>query len=128
MVVKSYKELEVWKKSVSLARDIYILTKEFPKEEQFGLISQMRRASLSVPLNIAEGWGRESTRNYLQFLRNARGSLCELETLLIITAELNIIKMDRKNEYSTRIDEIGKMLNAMIIKLNNKLNDNSSNK
>ena len=91
MKINSYRNLIVWQKSVALVTDIYTLTKSFPQEEKFGIVSQLNRASVSIPSNIAEGWGRESSKNYLQFLRISRGSLMETETLLEISKNLNYI-------------------------------------
>ena len=77
-----------WKKSIELAVDVYALTKHFPSEEKFGLVSQLRRAAISVPSNIAEGAGRKSDKEFCQFLSISYGSLCELDTQLIISAHL----------------------------------------
>jgi len=117
-ILKSYKELIVWQKSILLVKDIYLLTANLPVEEKFGLISQMQRASVSIPSNIAEGWGRLSKKNYIQFLRIARGSLFELETQIIITKELNYIK--DSSEIENLLTEISKMLNSLIKKLEEK--------
>lgn len=116
--IKSYKELIVWQKAILLVKEVYTYTKSFPEEEKFGLVSQMRRSSISVPSNIAEGWGRLSKKNYIQFLRIARGSLYELETQLIITVGLNFNINSEKIE--RLIVEISKMLNALIKSLNEK--------
>ena len=91
--IVSYKDIEVWKKGVRLTIEIYRITKEFPGSEQFGLTNQLRRAASSIPANIAEGYGRESTKNYLQFLKTARGSLNEVETFLYIGFELEYLKL-----------------------------------
>jgi len=80
MSIKDYKELEIWQKGVNLAIELYKLTRTFRESKKFGLTSQVRRAAISVPANIAEGWGRGSTKEYVQFLFVARGSLLELET------------------------------------------------
>jgi len=72
--LNSYRELEVWKKGLNLVKLLYQMTEKLPENERFGLTSQIRRAAVSVPTNIAEGWGRETVKNYIQFLRNARGS------------------------------------------------------
>jgi four helix bundle protein len=72
--IESYKDLIVWQKGIELVNEIYVLTKMFPKEEMFGLTNQMRRAAVSIPANIAEGWGRNSTKSYIQFVRISRGS------------------------------------------------------
>jgi four helix bundle protein len=114
--IKSYKELIVWQKAILLVKEIYLFTSSFPEEEKYGLISQMRRSAISVPSNIAEGWGRMSKKNYIQFLRTARGSLFELETQIIISAELNFNKNTENIE--SLIVEISKMLNALIKSLN----------
>lgn len=110
--IKSYKELIVWQKSILLVKEIYEFTDLFPSEEKFGLVSQMRRAAVSVPSNIAEGWGRLSKKNYIQFLRIARGSLYELETQIIISVELKF--NDNSETVENLLVEISKMLNAMI--------------
>jgi four helix bundle protein len=86
--MKSYQQLDVWRKGVSLSTEVYKVTEQFPRSEQFGLTAQIRRATVSVPANIAEGWGRGSTREYVQFLLVARGSIFELETHLIIGEKL----------------------------------------
>ena len=83
--VKSYKDLVVWQKGIMLVDLVYAVTGKFPKEEMYGLTNQIRRAAVSIPANIAEGWGRDSTKNYLQFLRISRGSLYEVETMLTIS-------------------------------------------
>lgn len=114
--LKSYKELIVWQKAIVLVKEIYGYTNSFPETEKFGLVSQMRRSSISIPSNIAEGWGRMSKKNYIQFLRTARGSLFELETQIIISAELNFNKNTENIE--SLIVEISKMLNALIKSLN----------
>lgn len=118
-VVKSYKELIVWQKSMKLVTLIYDLTKTFPEDERFGLTSQMRRCAVSVPSNIAEGWGRMSRKNYIQFLRISRGSLFELETQLLITKELKY--SNNSETIKSLIIEISKMLNSLIKKLEEKV-------
>jgi four helix bundle protein len=116
--IKSYKELIVWQKAMSLVALIYELTKTFPDDERFGLTSQMRRCSVSIPSNIAEGWGRLSRKNYIQFLRISRGSLYELETQILITKQLKYINDSESIE--SLIIEISKMLNSLIRKLDEK--------
>lgn len=83
--VQSYRDLEIWQRAMALAEQVYRLTGTFPREEIFGLTSQARRAATSIPANIAEGWGREGTKEFQQFLRIARGSLRELETHLLLS-------------------------------------------
>ncbi|PJC23120.1 four helix bundle protein [candidate division WWE3 bacterium CG_4_9_14_0_2_um_filter_48_10] len=91
MGVHSYKELVVWQKSIALVKVIYELTKNFPRSEQFGVVSQMRRAAVSIPSNIAEGYGRKSSKEYKQFYSIAYGSALELDTQLIICRELELV-------------------------------------
>jgi four helix bundle protein len=90
--MKDYKELQVCQKAVALVTETHRTTQGFPGEERFGLTSQIRRAATSVPANIAEGWGRGSTKEYVQFLIVARGSLLELETHLIVSRNLGYLK------------------------------------
>jgi len=99
-------------------KELYEITEYLPDNEKFGLTSQMRRASVSIPSNIAEGWGRLSRKNYIQFLRISRGSLFELETQILITKDLKYIKDSEAIE--GLIIEISKMLNSLIRKLEDK--------
>lgn len=117
MTVKSYQELIVWKKSIILAKEIYSLTKSFPKEEIFGLTSQLRRASVSVPSNIAEGQSR-STLDFKRFLTIAKGSLAEVETQLIIAKELGYLSSSQFENIISLADEVGKMLSGLYRSLN----------
>jgi four helix bundle protein len=110
----SHKDLDVWKKAVCLVVDLYKLTKRFPNDERFGLTAQIRRAASSVPANIAEGWGRGSTTEYIHFLKIARGSLTELETHLIVSGELGYINQAESARFETSISDVGKMLNRLI--------------
>ena len=112
--IKSYKDLLVWQKGIVIVNEIYLLCTDLPKDEMYGLQSQMKRASISIPSNIAEGYGRNYTQNYIQFLRMARGSLLELETQIIISKELGFIKTDKFNQIINLITEENKMLNAFI--------------
>ncbi|MBY8963847.1 four helix bundle protein [Flavobacterium sp. D11R37] len=112
--VQSYKDLLVWQKGIQLVKLVYTVLQDFPKDEVFGLQSQMKRAAVSIPSNIAEGWGRSSKPNYIQFLRIARGSLFELETQLIIAKELGFVGELKFNELISLITEESKMLNAFI--------------
>lgn len=108
----------MWQKAIGLVKEIYLLTKTLPDEEKFGLTSQMRRCSVSIASNIAEGWGRNSTKSYIQFLRIARGSLLELETQVIICRELTYISSENYNKINNLIVEESKMLNALIKAIN----------
>jgi four helix bundle protein len=108
--MRSYKELEVWKKAVDFVESIYAITINFPVHENSGIVSQMRRASISIPSNIAEGSVRKSKAEFARFINIARGSAAELETQLIITYRLKYISEDKLNEMTKKIDEISKML------------------
>ena len=94
MSIESYRDLNVWKVGMTLAKECYFLTKTFPKSELFGLTSQIRRAGASIPANIAEGNGRENTGQYIHFLRIAQGSLKELETHLILVQQVEICEQE----------------------------------
>ncbi len=118
--IQSYKDLLIWQKGIDLVKSIYLLCKELPKEEVYGLQSQMKRAAISVPSNIAEGYGRNYTQNYIQFLRMAGGSLLELETQLIISKELKLIGSKLYQKVQRLIIEENKMLNAFIKSISNK--------
>ncbi|MCX6257107.1 MAG: four helix bundle protein [Bacteroidia bacterium] len=117
MTVKSYKDLLIWQRSMDLVESIYQNTEEFPSKEIFGLISQMRRAAVSVPSNIAEGYGRQSTGSYSQFLLIARGSLFELETQIEICLRLKYFKKVESEKLLSEILEISKMISSLISKL-----------
>lgn len=112
-----FKELNVWVKSVQLSIKIYELTKTFPREEQFGLTNQMRRASTSVPANIAEGWSRNSEKSFRYFLDVAKGSLSELITFLIITEALGYITKEKSIQLQNESDEISKMIYRLKTKI-----------
>ena len=115
--VKHYKELKIWQKGMSLARSVYGLTAKFPGDERFGLTSQMRRAAVSVPSNIAEGQARQGTREFLHFLSHASGSLAELETQLLLSADLGYCSEAETLAISGEISEIQKMVAAIRRKL-----------
>ncbi len=91
MSIESYRDLEVWQRGMELAEQVYAVTRMFPPEERYGLTSQMRRAAASVPANIAEGWARRSTREFLQFLNIASGSLRELETYILLAGRVSLM-------------------------------------
>lgn len=97
-----------------LVVELYRLTEGFPRSEMFGLTGQIRRSATSIPANIAEGWGRGSTREYIQFLTIARGSLLELETHLLIAQDLGYLKVDNGIRFQGTIQSIGQMLNRLI--------------
>jgi four helix bundle protein len=115
--VNSYKELIVWQKSIDLVVHFYELLKLFPENEKFALSQQIKRSSISIPSNIAEGWGRKTEKSFDYFLSVTRGSLYELQTQVLIAAKLNYISMDDSTDIENKIDEIGKMTNALMNKL-----------
>jgi four helix bundle protein len=117
--IESFKDLFVWQKGIELVNDIYKITKHFPKEELYCLTSQTRRSAISIPANIADGWGRGTTKNYIQFLEISRGSLFELNTLIIITYNQEFISKEICDGIENKLNEIGRMLNALITKLEN---------
>ena len=107
----------VWQKSIELVEKIYILTKTFPKSEQFGLTSQIRRAAISIPANIAEGYARKHRAEYIQFLRIAFGSGAEIETYTVIVKKLNYASQNDITHIEELLNEIMRMLNALITSL-----------
>ena len=119
MAVQSYRELIAWQKSVDLVEEIYRITKCFPKEETYGLTSQMRRAAVSVPSNIAEGQGRSSRGEFCQFLGHAKGSLFELETQVVISARLGYLSSQEANGLLESIHEVGRILSGLLASLVN---------
>ncbi len=115
LVMKNtFKELEVWQRSIKLTTKVYQLSSSFPNEEKFGIISQIRRASVSIAANIAEGQGRNNPKEFRQFLGIAKGSLSELETLIIITLELGFASKDLSQELTEEINVIHRMLIKLI--------------
>ena len=110
----NFKELLVWKKSIELVTEIYEITSVFPSEEKFGLVSQIRRAAVSIPSNIAEGNARRSSADYIQFLKIARGSGAEVETQIIISKNLGFLNDVKCEELTLKITEIMKMINGLI--------------
>ncbi len=113
----NFKDLIVWQKSIKLVKSVYEITKSFPADERFGLISQMRRAAVSIPSNIAEGQARRSTKEFVHFISNAEGSLAELETQLLIAEELTYADSSTNDTVFESIHEIQRMLNALRRKL-----------
>lgn len=114
MEMKGFRDLQIWQRGLELSILVYQHTLKFPKEEQFGLTSQLRRASTSVPLNIAEDWGRGSDKSFANFLKIARGSLYEVETILEICLRLEYITNALFQIFKNEIEEIGKMINGLI--------------
>ena len=112
--IKSYRDLLVWQQAMNLAVLCYSLTRSFPKDELFGLTSQLRRSSASIAANIAEGHGRENSGSFVQFLRIAQGSLKETETHLSLAERVNIAKAVEIQPAVEKCEEIGKMLRSLI--------------
>src|SRR5262249_27846101 len=114
---RSYKDLIVWQKGVTLAKLIYQLTQYFPSEEKFGLVAQMRRAAVSIPLNIAEGQARRTTGEFVQFISTAEGSVAELDTQLILSIELKFCHEGKAKGAFQLVAELRRMLNVLQRKL-----------
>ncbi|WP_174279576.1 four helix bundle protein [Sphingomonas bacterium] len=115
--IRSYRDLIVWQRSLELAERVYQFTRAYPRDELFGLTSQTRRAATSVVANIAEGHGRGTRGAYAGFVRIARGSLCELETHLLLAARIGLGDPLQIDQLLTDTDEIGRMLRALIARL-----------
>jgi four helix bundle protein len=116
-MVESYRDLKVWQRAIAMTLNIYRVTTGFPKEELFGLTTQIRRASVSVPSNIAEDYGRGSTGEYKQFLGMARGSNLEVQTQLLIASELGYGNSALLREADDLSNEVSEMLNTLLAKL-----------
>ena len=110
---QNYKDLLVWQKGIVLAKGIYRLTQDFPAEEKFGLVAQMRRAAVSIPSNLAEGQARHTSGEFVQFISHAEGSAAELDTQLILSVELAFCKKANAIPIYELIEEIRRMLNAL---------------
>jgi four helix bundle protein len=115
--MKTYRDLIVWQKSMNLVIMVYDQTKQFPNEEMYNLTSQLKRSAVSVPSNIAEGYGRNSSGDYIRFLQIASGSLYELQTQLEISLRLNFISTENYNKIISLSIEIEKMLSSLISKI-----------
>ncbi len=112
--IQNYRDLGVWQKAIALSVACYRLSSEFPKDEMYGMTAQIRRASVSVAANIAEGHGREHTRTFVQFLRISQGSLKELETHLILAEQVGLLTSETAQPLFASADEVGRMLRALI--------------
>jgi four helix bundle protein len=112
--IADYRDLDVWNEAMNLATDIYEVTRAFPRDEIYGMTSQLRRASVSVAANIAEGYGRQQTRPFIQFLRVAQGSLKELETLVLLSQRVGLLGDDASGQALDRTQRIGRMLTGLI--------------
>jgi four helix bundle protein len=118
--MKSHKDLDIWKRSVDLVSLIYTVTKNFPKEEIYGLTNQIRRAAVSIPSNIAEGAARNHSKEFIQFLFVSLGSLSELETQIIISVNLNFLRNDDSTKIQNELTELRKMILGLIRHIGNK--------
>ncbi len=116
----NYKNLEVWKKSRALVKEVYVLTAGFPKEESFGLTSQFRRTVVSISLNIAEGSGRTTDKDFSHFLDNSFGSALEVENIIFLSLDLGFISQVQHDEFLIKVSEIQKMLKGFQTQLNRK--------
>lgn len=114
MKTKMYRELQVWQQSMKLTQSVYAITQGFPRSEMFGLTSQMRRAAVSIPSNIAEGHGHDSDKSFALYLTHARGSLCELETQLELAWDLKMLDPAKARTLMEDAAEIGRMLNGLL--------------
>lgn len=121
MSIKSHRDLKVWQRGMDLAEEVYALTQDFPADERFGLISQLRRAIVSIPANIAEGHARSSTKEYLRFLSIALGSLAEVETFLELAQRLQMANQDQIADLLDDLIEERKMLRSLQASLNDRL-------
>lgn len=115
--ITSYKQLKIWQFGIEAVKEVYALVGTFPKEELYGLTSQMKRAVISIPSNIAEGFKRFHNKEYRQFLFIALGSIAELETQLIIANELSFISKEKLNSISDKLEQISKMISSLMKKL-----------
>ena len=121
MAVQDFRELDVWREAMSLVTQVYQQTKGFPKEETYGLTNQVRRAAVSVPSNIAEGQGRRTTREFLNHLSIARGSLLEVQTQIEIGHRLNYMTSEAAQSIDQQIGRVARLLNGLINALARKL-------
>ena len=117
MKVKNYQELLVWQKAMDLVEEVYIASKSFPREEIYGLTSQVRRAAISIPSNVAEGQGRRTTPNFLRYLSIAYGSLREVETQILIATRLRYLAQGRCQDVMKLTGEVGRLLNGLVASL-----------
>ena len=116
--IENYRDLKVWQQGIDLVEQVYARTASFPSEEKFGLTAQVRRAAVSIPSNIAEGWGRGSTKDYMHFLRIARSSLLEVETQLIIAHRLGYIEEETLHTVLDQTEVESRMLLSLQRSLN----------
>jgi four helix bundle protein len=121
--IKSFEDLLVWKKAHNIVLNIYNLLEKFPKEEKYRIIDQLVRAVVSIPTNIAEGFGRYTSKDYVHFLIIARGSVSEVKYLVLLSKDLGYITNIEYDELKKELDDIGKMINGLINSLRKKQSD-----
>jgi four helix bundle protein len=114
MKLKSFKELDAWKESMALVEEVYKATESFPKSQLYSLTQQVQKAVVSIPSNIAEGNGRKSNCEYTYHVRVARGSLCEVETQLLVAQRLRYIDSDQMANFNERVQSVGRLLNGLL--------------
>ena len=114
MPVQSYRQLIVWQKAMDFVAEVYRVTRTFPKEEMYGVTSQLRRAAVSIPSNIAEGQGRQTTGEFRQFLGHARGSLLETETQILLSERLEYLDQKTTETLIGQAAELGRILNGLM--------------
>jgi len=119
--MKTHKDLDIWKMAIDLVTNIYTITRDFPKEELYGLTNQIRRAAISIPSNIAEGAGRKSNKEFLQFMYYATGSLSEVETQMVIAYNLHYISDKQKQQIELVLNSLFKMSYGLIQSIKRKL-------
>ena len=124
--METHRDLRVWQQSIDFVSSIYLMTRSLPKEELFGLVSQMRRAAVSVPSNIAEGYARGTDKEKIHFLRISSGSMSELETQLTLCLKLGYISQEEYNATSEKLVSVWKQLNALISVIEKRINSQES--
>ena len=117
MAIKTYRELNIWKSGIELVKQVYAVTENFPKQELYGLVSQMRRSAVSMPSNVAEGFRRYHNKEYKQFLYVSLGSCAELETQVTIAKELNYLEKGKEDILLEKLDHICRMISNLLKKL-----------
>jgi four helix bundle protein len=116
-MIQSYRDLKVWRKGMVLTEVVYRLCRKLPREERYGLAQQLKRASVSISANIAEGYGRRSLGEYLRFISIANGSLKEVETLLLLAGRLGLVQVSETAEALATTDELGRMFTVLVRRL-----------
>ena len=119
MVIHNFRELIAWQKAMQLTKDVYVLTRAFPTEERYALVSQIQRAAVSIPSNIAEGAGRPTQKELVHFLSFSLGSAYELETELLVAEDLNYISEDQSKKINAEIVEVQKLVYSLMKKYDN---------